>query len=155
MVAKECAALGEHGLRAATFRQFGEDVAHLFRSHELPLLDIDGLAGRGGGGQQIRLSAQECGHLQEVDHARHRLGLRRVMNIGGHWNAEFLTQARHLFHAALQPRTAMTVDAASVGLVEACLEHVGQVQGLARIADHRPDALIGSRVLQNARTSDN
>ena len=155
VVTKERAALREHGLRAATFRKFGEDVAHLFRSHELPLLDIDGLSGRRRGCQQIRLSAQECGHLQQVDHARHRLGLRRVMDIGGDRNAEFLTQARHLFHATLEPRAAMTVDTASVGLVEACLEYVGQVQGVARISDHGADAFIGRRVLQNARTSDN
>ena len=121
----------------------------------MPLLDIDGLASRGGGCQQIRLSAQECWHLQQVDHARHRLGLRRVMDIGGDWHAEFLTQARHLFHAALQPRATMPVNTAAVGLIEARLEHVGQVQGVACIPDHRTDSLIGRRVLQNARTSDN
>ena len=53
----------------------GDDVLHVPRGQELPLLDVDDGTGLRRGDQKIRLSAEEGRDLQDIDRFGDRLAL--------------------------------------------------------------------------------
>ena len=74
VVAERGAALGDQHIRIAGAGDLGDDVRHVPGGEELALLDVDDLAGVGGGHEEIGLPAQEGRDLQHVD----RLGAARA-----------------------------------------------------------------------------
>ena len=88
VVAERGAALGDQHVRVAAAGDLGDDIGHVPRREELPLLDVDDLAGRGRRQQQIGLPAQERRDLQHVDRLRDFGALRGLVHVGQHGQAE-------------------------------------------------------------------
>ena len=125
-VAEGGAALGHHGRRAARVGDLLDDVGHIPRREELPLLDVDRLARARSGHEEVRLAAEEGGDLEEVDHLRDGRALLGEVDIGHHRHADLGLDFREPLEALVHPRPAATADARAVRLVEARLEDEGQ-----------------------------
>src|SRR4051812_4884800 len=90
--------------------------------HKLPFFDIDRTAGLPYLNEQISLSAEEGGNLQDVHGFGNNFSLRGLMNVGQDRHAK----APHLFQNANafgQTRAAVRMDAAAVRLIERCLKY--------------------------------
>ena len=66
VIAETGTALGERDARVAGGGHLLDSVAHVFGGDELTLFHIDGTAGFAGGDQQIGLSAEKSGNLEDV-----------------------------------------------------------------------------------------
>jgi hypothetical protein len=93
-VAKEGAAFGDHDVGAAGLAELFEGALHFAGRKELALLDVDGalVPGRGlaRGGEQVGLTAEERGDLQEVEGLRDGLALVGLVDVGGCGAGELL-----------------------------------------------------------------
>ena len=90
VVAERHAALGDQDVRVARADDLGDHVLHVPGREELPLLDVDRLAGRGRREQKIGLAAEEGRDLQDVDGFGDGRALLRLMHVGDHGKAERL-----------------------------------------------------------------
>ena len=124
----------------------GDDIGHVPGREELPLLDVDDLAGRGGRQQQIGLPAQERRDLQHVHRLRHLGALRGLMHVGQHRQAERGADLGEDRQRLRKPDAARGRRAGAVGLVE---------RGLVDEADLQPrgDLLQRGRHLQRMRAA--
>ncbi len=104
----------------------------VFRSDELWLLDVDHSAVfcrfLGHRTDQIRLPCEKRGDLQNRAHLGGGPGLRRLMNVGCDRQTESIPHAREDLKASFQAGSTKTVNACSVGLVEARLENECHIQ---------------------------
>src|SRR5262245_29921599 len=71
----------------ATFRSFLHYVLHIPGGHELALLDVDRLKSRSRGRDEVSLSGQESGDLQQVTYLGDCRSLVRFVHVGGQWQA--------------------------------------------------------------------
>ena len=88
MVAEGEAALGDEDARVARLADLGDRVPHVERGQELPLLDVDDLAGLRRRDQQVGLPRQEGGDLEHVGDGGDRRGLGGLVDVGEDGAAE-------------------------------------------------------------------
>src|SRR5262249_5014024 len=77
VVAEGRSALGQEHVSTSLGSELLDDVPHVPRREELPLLDVDGTAASGARRHQVRLAAEERGDLDQVQYLgrrRHLLG---------------------------------------------------------------------------------
>ena len=84
VVAERRAALRQQDLIIAGVGDLRDHVRHVPGREELALLDVDRLAGPGGGHQQVRLAAEEGRDLQHVADLGHRGALVGQVDVGQH-----------------------------------------------------------------------
>ena len=131
--------------------QLVDDVAHVARSEELPLLDVDDAAGLCRRVDEIGLAAQERGDLQHVDDLRRRRDLRLLMDVGHDGHIElFLDRLQH-FESLLESRAAEAVERRAVRLVKRRLEDVGDAEPRCDFFDRAPDQKAALHFLKDAR----
>ena len=81
VIAERRTPFGDHDSGRADRGQLADDVPHVLWRQELSLLDVDHAPGRRGGHEQIGLTREERRDLDDVDHLRHRLGLRWLVDV--------------------------------------------------------------------------
>ena len=99
--------------------QFADHVNHVVGREELALLHVDHLAGGGGGEQQVSLTAQVGGDLQNVANLGHGGALAGIVNVG------HAGQAVVLLHQGVEGEPLVETGAAAAGNRRA----VGFVEG--------------------------
>jgi hypothetical protein len=82
VVAEADAALGDQHCAVAFPGDFRDDMPHVVRREELPLLHVHGLPCACRRDEQIGLPRQKCGDLQDVNHGGRRGRVRGLVNIG-------------------------------------------------------------------------
>ena len=131
IVAEAGPALAGHDIRITRPDHLGDDVLHVPWGQELTLLDIDRLARRRSGQQQVGLTAQEGRDLQHI----HRLGgdaaMFLGMDVGQHRQARDLADFGEDGQGAFQTETARSRRRGAVGLVETGLVDDADIQPLA------------------------
>ena len=132
VVAKECSAFGEHGCAAPALRKFHEYVLHFRRRHELSLLHIHRSTGGGSSDQQIGLTAEKRGDLQEVHDTRGSRSVRGIVNVGRDRHAEFFAYALEFREALFDAESALRVDARTIGFIETRFEDERELKLRAR-----------------------
>ena len=98
------------------------------RCQELPLFNVDRLAGLGHCPDEVGLTAQKRRCLQHINHRRYGGDLIFCVHICEHGKLQFaldLGQYRQAFDHA---RATKSRSAGSVGLIEAALENKGDAQ---------------------------
>ena len=106
IVAEGCAALGEEEAAAAHGTEFARDGFDFAGREELALLHVDGTAAGSRGGDQIGLTAEEGGDLQEVDMACGDGDFFRLVDVGGDVQAEVAADGGENAAAFLEARAA-------------------------------------------------
>ena len=125
VVAEAGAALGEKDATVAGGTNFFDGVGHVPWGDELALLNIDGAPGFSGGDEQVGLTAEEGGDLEDVDGFGRDFALAGLVNVGEDREAGFASEAAEDAGALEQAGAAKTFDAGAVGLVEAGFEDEG------------------------------
>ncbi len=101
---------------------FADNLQHVLRRKELPLLDVDRLAGARDGLDEIGLPAQEGGRLQHVHDRRHFRHMVGFVHIGQHRDAylalHFGQDAQAFGHPGSAKRCARTAIRLVVGGLE-------------------------------------
>lgn len=107
MVAEEGAAFGEHDLIASCFGGFANRACHFTRRDELSLFDVKcfalGIACLGGCDDEVGLSAEERGDLDQIDDAGDCVGLFGCVDVGGGGDIEFLFDGSEVFEPLFDP----------------------------------------------------
>ena len=117
------AAFGEPDGGVAAVDDFVRDIAHVFRSHELGFFDVDDFSGFCGGDEQVRLSTEECGDLNDVEHFGGGLDLRDVVDIAEDLQSGgFLDRTQHV-ESRFESRASKGGKGRAIGLVEAGFEN--------------------------------
>ena len=117
VVSEARAALREED-RFVPFRQdLVDDVLHVARRDELPLLDVDRLAGCGGGEQQVGLAAEKGRNLDDVEHLGGRIHFADLMDVGEHRHPHRLAHFAQDPESLHETRPTIAVDGGPVGLV--------------------------------------
>jgi hypothetical protein len=93
-------------------------MTHIPWRQELPLLDIDRLAGARGGNEKIGLTAEKGGDLQDVHHLCGRGALVGLMHVGDDGKAERLLNLGEDRQRCLEADAAGARGARPVRLVE-------------------------------------
>ena len=89
-------AFGHHDLLVSGAHDFLDRTAHLFRSQELSLLDVDGAPRTTCLDEEIGLAAQERRDLEDIDNLSHRLHVTGLVDIRQDRDAElFFHFAQH------------------------------------------------------------
>jgi len=125
VVAEAGATLGEKDAPVAGGANFFDGVGHVPGGDELALLDIDGAPGFCGGDEQVGLTAEEGGDLEDVDGFGCDLALAGLVDVGKDGKAGFASEAAEDARAFEEAGAAKTFDASAVGLVEAGFEDEG------------------------------
>ncbi len=146
VVAERGAALGHQHIAVAGAGDLGDDIGHVPGRQELPLLDVDDLAGRRRRQQQIGLPAQERRDLQDIDGLRDLGALRGLVDIREHGQAERGADLGKDRQRLLQADPARRGCAGAVGLVERGLVDEPN-------AEPRGDLLQRSRHLERVRAA--
>ena len=144
VVAERHAALGDQHVGIAGAGQLVDDIGHVPGRQKLALLDVDHLAGRRRGQQQIGLPAQKRRDLQHVDRLRGDRALLRLMHVGQHRQLQRVADFGKHRQRVSQADAARGAGAGAVGLVERSLEHQAN-------AEPRRDLLERARHLQRMR----
>ncbi len=114
VVAKEGASLGEHDVLASCFGGLADRADHFAGGEELALFDVECFvvcfACLGGCDDEIGLSAQEGGDLDEIDDAGDLLGLFGRVDVGGGGDIEFLFDGGEVFEPLLDADASLGVD---------------------------------------------
>jgi hypothetical protein len=140
VVAEGGAALSEADAGVSGVRDFLDGVLHVEGGDELALLDVDGAAGFCGGDEQVGLTAEEGGNLQDGFDVAERFGglfaLLGGVDVGEDGEAVRLGDGAQDAAAFFEARASKAGDRGSIGLVVAGFEDVGH-------AEVRGDALNG------------
>ena len=135
VVSEEGAALGEHEVVASRFGCFADWSSHLAWGEELSFFDVNpaalcrrGLCGRD---DEVGLSAQERGNLDQIHDSRDCLRLLRRVDIGGGGDPEFLFDRLEVFESLLDPDAPLGVDRGAIRFVEARFEDEGESERFA------------------------
>ena len=95
--------------RAARLARLGDDVLHVLGRQELALLDVDRLARRGDGVDEVGLPAEERRRLQHVDDRGDLGDLLLGVHVGQHRHADLPLHlgedAQALLHARARETT--------------------------------------------------
>ena len=83
VIAETCPPLGHEDVGVTGRGELGDYVLHVPRGEELALFDVDGLAGLGGGYEEIGLTAEEGGNLEDVNRFGDGGALFRKVNVRG------------------------------------------------------------------------
>ena len=133
VVAEAGAALAGHDVRVTGAGDLGDHVLHVPRRQKLTLLDVDRLAGFGGGDQQIGLAAEEGRNLQDVHDFGDFGALLGQVHVGDDRHADLFADFFEDGRCCIKARAAFGREAGAVGFVEAgfvdeasagALEHV-------------------------------
>ncbi len=122
VVAEGRAALGEKYAIVAGGAEFFDGVRHVPRRDELTFLDVDGAAGFACGYEEVGLTAEECGDLEDVDRFGGDFAMRGLMDVGQDGKTGLAGEAAEDADAFDEAGAAKTFDAGAVGLVVAGLE---------------------------------
>ena len=128
VVAKGCAALGEEDALVTCRADLLEPVAHVPGRDELALLDVNGAPSAASGDQQIGLTAEESGNLQDVDGFGGDFAVGRLMNVGEDRQTGVFGEAAKDASSFHEAGTTETLYAGAIGLVVAGLEDVGNAE---------------------------
>ena len=109
-------------------------ISHVLRREELSLFHIHHLSRRSRSPQQIGLSAQEGGNLQNIDHLRHPLAMPTLVHIG-HGEDPFFAQGGKYFERGLESHSSLRCQRCSVRLVERSFVDPRQVSRVANLCD--------------------
>ena len=140
VIAERGAPLGQEDVAGAHFAKLVDDVLHVFRREELPLLHVHGPSGLAGGSEEIGLPAEERRNLQHVRDFGGGSALPDLVHVGEHGQADFLLHAGEDPQPFDQTGTAKGLSAGAIRLVEAALEDgrdsvlLRGVRHLARLA---------------------
>ncbi len=134
VVAEARAALRHHHLVIAAGGGLGDHVLHLPRREELPLLDVDRLAGGHDGADEIGLPAEKRRRLQHVHHRGHSRRLRGLVHVGEHRNADLTSHLGENGETVVEARAAEAIARRSVGFVERRLEDESHAQAARQVA---------------------
>ncbi len=96
----------------------------------------------GRGDDEVGLSAEECGDLDQIDDACDCVGLFGGVDVGGCGDAELLFDGAEVFEPLFDADASFGGDGGSVGFVEAGFEDVGEpgsfADGFAVFSDGHP-----------------
>ncbi len=92
--------------------------------------------------------------MQQVDHLGHRGGLVGLVDVGGQWQASALTDLLQQAQAGVEAGAATAREGGAVGLVEARLEHQGQVARVRDLPQAAGDAARELAGLEDAGTGE-
>ncbi len=130
VVAEGDAALGDEDAVVAHGCRLFDRVPRVLGGEELPLLDVDGAAGARRRQQQVGLAAEEGGDLQHVADLGRGGALRRLVDVGEQRQPGLLAHAPQHAQPLFEPRPAVALDRAAVGLVEGGLEDERQAEAV-------------------------
>ena len=117
----------------SAFPEFVDDVPHLLRAEELRLFDVDHRTCFSHGPNQIGLTGQKGGQLNDVGHLGGDCGLLRAVDIRDHRDAVGVFHRLEDLQSLLEPGAPEGVNRRAVGLVVGRLEDKRDVQSLADI----------------------
>jgi hypothetical protein len=121
-------ALAEQNFFVTGFFELLDDVSHLMGGEKLCFLDIDRPSGFGQSHDEIGLTAKEGGELEDVDYFGGRLGLVGFVDVGNNGYSMGLLDLGEDFQAFFQSGPPEGGDGRAIGLVEGCLEDVGDAE---------------------------
>ena len=138
--------------RAARLPRLVDDVLHVPGREELPLLDVDRLAGRGHGADEIGLAAQEGRRLQHVDHCcRPRRFPRSACTSVSTGTPMVLRTSARISQTLVHAQAAERLAGAAVGLVVGGLEDEGDAELGADAPSARPPCPSPARAIRPRR----
>ena len=135
VVTKVGASLAEQQLVVPTLSEFVDDVAHLLRAQELWFFNVDHSTCVSHRPNQIGLTGQEGGQLNDVGHLGGDGSFFRAMDIRDHGNAVGVFHGLKDLKSLLEAGAAEGVNRRAVGFVVRGFEHEGNVQPLADILE--------------------
>ena len=154
VVAEGRAAFGQQDVAVPGAFDLIDDVLHLPRGEELPLLHVHRLSGLPGGEQQVGLAAEEGGDLQHVDHVTDLCALRFIMHIRQHRHVIGTRHGSQDLQPLFDAQTALAREGGAVGLVIAALEDELRAGGVTCLFQHPRHHLRVVFALQLAGASD-
>ena len=129
-------------------------MAHVEGGDELALFDVDGLAGFGGGDEEVGLAAEEGGDLEDVDGFADRGAVLGGVDVGEDGEAGGFGYGAEDAAAFGEAGAAEAADGGAVGFVVAGFEDVGDAEVGGDALDgvgHGAGVLLG---LDDAGTGD-
>jgi len=145
LIAKSSAALGEHEVFTADGLELVGDVFDIPGGHELAFFDIHGATRLTGGEDEIGLTGQEGGYLEEVDVLSGDFCLLRRMDVGSDRNAELFTDALEELAAGFDTDSSVGAAGTAVGFVVGGFEDPLQAQAVGEGTEalgHVPDEIF-------------
>jgi len=111
VVAKERSAFGQHEARAASCLHLGNDIGHVQWGHELALFDIDWSSTVCSGFEQIGLSREKRGDLEQINVLCDGFDLGRFMDISARRCANGFSDGGKLLNTTFQSRSSVGCSA--------------------------------------------
>ena len=120
----------------------------------LAFFDVDGLALRGCVHYEIRLPAQECRGLQDVDHGGDFVERGILVHVGEHRHPDRAAHLREHLEPSLDAWPAKARARGAVRLVVGGFENVGDAEPAGDFFQTAGDLLRECRALDHARSGD-
>ena len=122
VIAHHVAALCQPYILGTGLAGFLYRIFHVLATQELGFLDVDRPPGLGSSHEQIGLTAEEGGYLDNIADFADGRGLTTLVNIGQQAQTVLCLNVGQHLESALQPRATKRTDRGAVGLVERGLE---------------------------------
>ena len=135
-------------------RNLGDDIGHVPGGEELPFLDVDRPAGRGGRDQQVGLPAQEGRDLQHVHDLGDLRALPGFVHVGEDRDRELVPDFGEDRQRLVKPEPARACGAGAVRLVERCLVNEADPDPLGDLLQRRCHLQGVSAAFELARPGD-
>ena len=146
--------LGDEQVAVARAPGLLDRVSQVSGRQELSLLDVDRPPRGGRRDDQIGLTAEESGNLQEVQNLRRRPHLPGFMHVGRDGDTQLAADSPQDLQAAVESRAPKGANGSPVGLVVGRLEDEGDVQSgrdLPETGGHSQGVIF---TFDDARTGD-
>ena len=127
-ISEESSTLGNSDMRIARLCHLIAGESHRLGSEELPLLDVDHLAGAGSRDQQVGLATKECRYLEHIDIIGSHLRLFGAMDVGYDRDMERVTDLTEHFEGLAVADTGKRIEAATIGLAIRTLEYIRDIE---------------------------
>src|SRR6185503_8274841 len=121
VIAKAHTPFGQQDLVATRCSGFVDDVTSIGGRKELSLLDVYRAAGFRGRQNQVGLTRQEGGDLEDVGDLGNRFDLGNVVYVREHRYAHLVLHALQDFKSGFHPETAKAFNGGTIGFIEGCL----------------------------------
>ena len=119
----------------------------------MALLDVDGATGFTCGDEQVGLTTQKRGNLEDVDSFSGNFAVGRLVDVGEDGNARVFGDAAEDSRALFEARATEALDAGAIGLVVAGFEDEGKVEIGGNALDGFSDGSGVSLGLDDAESS--
>ena len=123
------------------------------RRDELALLDVDDASGLAGLDQDIGLTAQECGNLQNVYRLGRERSLARLVNVREDRDATIANPFQDA-QSFFDPRPTIGIYTRPIGLIERRLEYERHIQRIGQTRERRGEHVDVFFALDHARSGD-